>query len=113
MTSAKGGGIRVFGFIFFVYVRVCLSPDPGEHFLLDYSNGVDAWLLTNPAADRFCVLGRPGRYPDQKTKKKCVQKKTFKMGCGMYDCSPHAQYRTRTQYNIIHLHCNMVVCYIF
>lgn len=44
-------------------------------FLLDYSNRVDSLLLTNPAANRFCVLGRPGRYPKQEQKKKKLYKK--------------------------------------
>lgn len=44
----KGVEISVFGFIF------CI-PRSRSTFLLDYSFGVDALLLTNPATDR-CVV---------------------------------------------------------
>lgn len=53
-------------------------------FLLDYSNGVDASLLTNPAADRFCVcsvvLGRSyfGTIPQQEYGKNKYENKKQK-----------------------------------
>jgi len=59
------------------FFHVCV-PRSRSTFLLDYSDGVDALLLTNPAADRFCVLGRPGRYPDQN--KKNTYEKNFSKG---------------------------------
>lgn len=70
-------------------------------FLLDYSNGVDTSLLTNPAADRFCVcsvvLDRPyfgtipqeeygkNKYENKKTKKKPYEKGGA--ACVLFNCS--------------------------
>lgn len=77
-------------------------PRSRSTFLLDYSNGVDALLLTNPAADRFCVLGRPGRYPDQK---KNAYKKNFQKGVRHVRLFPT---RTESYANIY----NIIICYI-
>lgn len=68
MTKLTRGWNTCF-FAFFLRVR----GDRGA-FLLDYSNMVDSLLLTNPAANRFCVLGLSGRYPNKSKKKKLYKK---------------------------------------